>query len=156
MTPQVIAKDIMVTRLITLTPDMDVYEAIDLMLKHRISGAPVVDDEGRLVGIFSEKDSMGVLIEAAVNNLPTANVASFMRTDVKSVDDQIDLLSLANIFRNSSYRRLPVVRDGKLIGQISRRDLLAAASDLLKPKAIKGPSFLFVSNIADRKDAPIA
>ena len=51
----IVARDIMVKRLITLSPDMDVFKAIDLLLKHRISGAPVVDENNMLIGIFSER-----------------------------------------------------------------------------------------------------
>ena len=149
------AASIMIRRVVTLSPEMDVYEAIDLLLQNHISGAPVVDPEGTLIGIFSEKDCMRVLIDGAYNNLPTATVASFMVREVRSIPEDLDLLSITQIFLSTSYRRLPVVRDGKVVGQISRRDLLQAAAKLLRASGDGKPSFLFLSRIADRKDAPI-
>ena len=149
------AASIMIRRVVTLSPEMDVYEAIDLLLQNHISGAPVVDPEGNLIGIFSEKDCMRVLIDGAYNNLPTATVASFMVRQVRSIPEDLDLLSITQIFLSTSYRRLPVVREGKVVGQISRRDLLQAAAKLLRATDDGKPSFLFLSRIADRKDAPI-
>ena len=62
------AKDFMVT----LAPDMDIFDAIGQLLKHRISGAPVLDDAGKFLGVLSERYSMRVLIDAAYDQLPTS------------------------------------------------------------------------------------
>ena len=62
---QITARDFMITRLVTLRPEMDVIKAVQLLLKNRISGAPVVDSDGTYLGIFSEKCSMNVLLDAA-------------------------------------------------------------------------------------------
>lgn len=123
-----LAKDIMVTRLVTLKPGRDVFEAIGYLLKHRISGAPVVDDGENLLGVFSERYCMSVLIESAHEQLPTARVSAFMDTDRgRTITEKTDLLNIAQIFLYTHYRRLPVLRDGRLVGQISRRDVLRAA-----------------------------
>jgi len=125
-----LAKDIMATKLITLPPDMDVFQAIGYLLKHRISGAPVVD-RGNLLGVFSERYCMSVMIESAYQQLPTTEVAAFMNKDLgRTIPEDMDLLSIARIFLDTRYRRLPVLRDGKLVGQISRRDVLRAAHKL--------------------------
>jgi CBS domain-containing protein len=122
------ARNVMVTHLVTLTPEMDAFEAIDLLLKHRVSGAPVVDSKRRFQGLFSEKTSMTVLLNAAYDQLPTSIVGSFMDTDrACCVSEDKDLLSMAEIFLNTPYRQLPVVRDETLEGQVSRRDVLRAA-----------------------------
>lgn len=125
------ARDFMVTRLVTLSPQTDAFEAIGLLLKHRISGAPVVEEDGTFLGVFSEKFSMRVLIDAAYDQLPSCEVAAFMNTDFgRTITEQLDLLKIAQIFLDTPYRRLPVLRAGKLVGQISRRDVLRAEHHL--------------------------
>lgn len=151
------AKDIMLTELLTLTPDMDVYDAIDQLLRHHVSGAPVVDDACRIVGIFSEKDCMRVLLEGTYDGLPTNTVGAFMQENVHVITEDMDALSIAHIFLHSSYRRLPVVRDGnRLVGQISRRDLLKAWNELLRSAPNTHASYLYLSLVTDRKEAPIS
>ncbi len=125
------AKDFMATRLVTLSPEMDVFEAIGMLLKNRISGAPVVDRQRNFLGIFSEKTSMQVLISAAYDQLPTCRVEAFMNKDPQRViDEEASLLAIAQIFLDTPYRRLEVLRDGRLLGQISRRDVLQAEHHL--------------------------
>lgn len=155
MTVPTLAKDIMITRLITLSPQMDVFKAIGLLLKHRISGAPVIDDERRLVGIFSEKCCMRVLVDAAYDQLPSTEVFGFMDTGVLTITEQTDLLSIAQIFRDKPYRRLPVLRDGVLIGQVSRRDVLKAAHQLSAISRNRETSLLYLSSLVERQEAPI-
>jgi CBS domain-containing protein len=124
------AKDIMTTKLVTVSPHMDVFQAIGYLLKHRISGAPVVE-QGKLLGVISERYCMRVLIESAYEQLPTTEVGAFMDKDLgRTVPDDMDLLSIARIFLDTHYRRLPVLHDGRLVGQISRRDVLRAAHEL--------------------------
>jgi CBS-domain-containing membrane protein len=121
------AKDIMVSRLLTLSPEMDVFKAIGLLLKMRISGAPVVDHERKFLGIFSEKTSMQVLISSGYDQLPTSRVGAFMNQDLQRIiDEETSLLAIAQIFLDTPYRRLEVVRHGQLLGQVSRRDVLRA------------------------------
>ncbi|MBD3676764.1 MAG: CBS domain-containing protein [Planctomycetaceae bacterium] len=119
------AKDIMQTRLVTLDPEMDVFDAIGFLLRNRISGAPVIDGNGEFVGVFSEKGSMDVVIESAYSQLPTTRVLSFMDADRgRVIHEHTDLLTVARIFLETPYRRLVVLRDEKVVGQISRRDVL--------------------------------
>ena len=152
----ILAKDIMVTRLITLSPEMDVCEAIKLLLRHRISGAPVVDRQGNFLGVFSEKCSMSVLIDAAYDSLPTTQVHAFMDTEHETIDEETDLLSIAQIFQTTGHRRLPVLREGKVVGQISRRDLLAAALKLIECAPEREKPLLYLSSLVERDQAPIA
>jgi CBS domain-containing protein len=124
------AKDIMTTKLVTVSPHMDVFQAIGYLLKHRISGAPVVE-QGKLLGVISERYCMSVLIESAYEQLPTTEVGAIMDKDLgRTVPADMDFLSIARIFLDTHYRRLPVLHDGKLVGQISRRDVLRAAHKL--------------------------
>jgi predicted transcriptional regulator len=118
----------MATKLITFHPTTDIKEAIDIILKHRISGAPVIDHQRNLVGMLSESDCIKTIIDGPYNNHPTAGgtVADFMSTKVVTVDVSKTILDIAYEFTNSPYRRFPVVDKGRLVGQISRSDILRA------------------------------
>lgn len=121
------ARDVMKTKLITLTADTDAFDAIEQLLRHRISGAPVVDRQDHFLGVFSERYAMSLLIQSAYEGVPSPNVGGFMNTDLgRVIDEDRPVLEIAQIFIDQYYRRLPVVRDGRLVGQISRRDLLGS------------------------------
>ena len=126
------ARQLMSTKLVTLSPHTDLVQAIGDLLKNHISGAPVVDAENRFLGVFSEKTSMSVLVRAACEQLPSTEVAAFMDTDPKrTILEDLSFLDCARIFRETPYRRLPVLRGGQLAGQVSRRDLLRNAMPLV-------------------------
>ena len=155
---QITARDFMVTRLVTLRPEMDVFKAIQLLLKNRISGAPVVDGDGFYLGVFSEKCSMHILLDAAYEQLPSNEVRVFMDTDAQTIDPDTHLLSIAQVFLLTHFRRLPVLEDGRLMGQVSRRDVLQASLDLLRhaPPREEGSSLLYLSALVERHEAPMA
>lgn len=123
--------DYMARKLITFQPETSVVEALGAMLDHRISGAPVVDADGRLVGILSEVDVMEVVIQDSYYDENAGIVADYMKANVETVEPEMDIYSLAERFRQEHRRRFPVVKNGKLVGQISRRDVLRAARDFL-------------------------
>jgi predicted transcriptional regulator len=150
------AKDIMVTKLVTLTPEMDVVDAIERLVKNRISGAPVVDEDQRYLGVFSESSSFSALLDAAYHQLPSNQVGAFMDTKSKTIDEKTHILSMVQIFLDTRQRRLPVLRDEKLVGQISRRDVLEYVLDLFEVQANREKSLLYLSALWDRADAPIA
>jgi CBS domain-containing protein len=152
-----VARDFMVRKLITLRPEMDVFDAVQMLLKHRISGAPVVEPDGQYLGVFSEKCSMHVLLDAAYEQLPSNQVRAFMDRDALTIAPDAQLLSIAQVFLLTSYRRLPVLEQGRLVGQVSRRDVLRAALDLVKhvPKPAQ-PSLLYLSALHERHEAPVA
>ena len=157
-TAQTTARDFMTKRLVTLRPDMDVIKAVQLLLKNRISGAPVVDANSVFLGVFSEKCAMQVLLDAAYEQLPSNEVRLFMDTDAQTIEPDTQLLSIAQVFLLTSYRRLPVIEAGRLVGQISRRDVMRASLDLLKhpPTRDEGSSLLYLSALIERNDAPLA
>ena len=151
-----IAKDIMVSKLVTLSPDMDAFEAIGILLRHRISGAPVIDSERNFLGVFSEKSSMQLLIDAAYEQVPSCQVAEFMNTDRgRTITEHTGLLSIVQIFLGTPYRRLPVLRGDKLVGQISRRDVLRAAMEITKVAPHREKPLLYLSALIERDDAPL-
>lgn len=153
----VLAKDIMVTKLVTLTAEMDTLEAIRKLLYHRVSGAPVVDGEGNYLGVFSERTAMRFVLDLAYEQLPSSQVCAFMDTATdRTIGEETDLLTIAETFLNKEYRRLPVLRGTKLVGQISRRDALEAALKVIdKHPHAREKTLLYLSALIDRNDAPM-
>ena len=125
----VTAKEYMSTKLITFTPDTEVMTAINELVKHRLSGAPVLDKDGNIVGVLSEKDCLKVVIAASYEGVPGGLVKEYMATNVATVDADTSLLEVAGKFVGSAFKRYPVVSNGRLVGQISRADVLRAISD---------------------------
>lgn len=116
--------DIMTTRLITFAPDMNVHEAIRILLEQRISGAPVVDAAGALVGVLSKKDCLKIVFSSRYHDDWGGPVRDFMSTPVETLDASMDLVSAVQCFVDSHFRRFPVLREGRLVGQVSRYDIL--------------------------------
>ena len=115
----------------TLGPDMQIMKAVDYLLRHRVTGAPVVDSHGRLLGIITETDLLKLLTQGIQGHSPNeATVADYMSTDVVTVPQTADIYYVAGIFLNNNFRRLPVVEDGKIVGAITRYDLLRVVQTL--------------------------
>ncbi len=151
---QPLARQFMTTRLTTLRPNMEVFEAVGLLLRHRISGAPVLDESGNYLGIFSEKGSMRALIDAAYEQLPARPVSAFVDDDPqRTIGEDLDLLSVAQIFLDTPYRRLPVLHEGRLVGQVSRRDVLRAQHHLSKYLADPDQALAEFSQSIDSEEA---
>ncbi len=89
------ARDIMATRLITLSAEMDVFVGIDLLVRNKISGAPVVDKDRKLLGVFSEKSCMRVLVDAAYEGLPTNQIGKFMDDEPTTITPDTQLLTMS-------------------------------------------------------------
>ena len=122
-------KDYTATKLVTFAPDLNVVEAMNQILNSGITAAPVVDESGSLVGILSEVDLMPVVIQDSYYDEPLGIVSDYMKTPVDTVDPNLDIYTLAERFIHEHRRRYPVVDAGKLVGQVSRRDVLRAALD---------------------------
>ena len=100
-------------------------EAVDFLLRHRVTGAPVVDCDGKLVGIITETDLLRLVTQGIDGQPPTeGTVAEYMTTDVVTVAPTVDIYYVAGMFLNNKFRRLPVVKNGKIVGSITRYDLL--------------------------------
>ena len=123
-------KEYMSASLVTFTPELDVMNAIDILVKHRISGAPVVDERGNLVGLLSEKDCMKVALQAGYYEQLAGRVEDYMTRSVITVEAESSVLEVAKLFMENGPRRYPVVEDNRLVGQISRRDVLKALVDI--------------------------
>ncbi len=151
----ILAKDIMVTKLVTLRPDMDVHAAAKLLVMQKISGAPVVDEHGNFVGVFSEKDMMTALIDAVYDEVPSVEVSAYMESAPHTISEDLDLLSIVKIFHANVFRRLPVLRDCKLVGQISRRDVLRAVNELIETARGRKTAMLSLSALKNSDEVSL-
>jgi CBS domain-containing protein len=141
------AKHLMSTGLLTFDPDTDACDAIKQLIQHRVSGAPVVDEAGCYLGSFSEKTSMRMLLDAIYEQRPVGSVAAHMDpSSERLIEEETDFLSIAEIFLDTVLRRLPVIQDGVLIGQVSRRDVLQTAQVLRRGGSLE---------VADPQHKPI-
>lgn len=120
--------DYMSTKLITFSPDQHMHDAIEVLLKNKVSGGPVVDEEGKLVGVVSEGDCMKEVVRGKYNNMPnlSGNVSDHMTSDVISISPETNIFDVARMFLEKRIRRFPVVSRGKLVGQISQKDIMRA------------------------------
>ena len=127
-----LVKDYMARTLVTFKPETDVLDAVHTLVQHRIAGAPVVDDEGNLLGMLSEFDCMKVALNAGYHGIWGGPVRDFMSDGVETIDADMSIVDLAQVFINTKFRRFPVMQGTRLVGQISRRDVLRALEFLAK------------------------
>lgn len=128
--PIPVVDDYMTRDPLTLNPSDDVHAAIKMLLDRRHSGAPVIDGDGRLVGILSQKDCLKVVYSASYHQDWGGRVDDYMSAEVATLTSGTDIISAADKFMHSKFRRFPVVRDGGMIGLICRHDVLRALDDL--------------------------
>lgn len=114
-------RDIMSPCSVVIRPDFRLTQAAKLLIGHHIDGAPVVDYDGSLVGFVSEFDLLDIVFDLSARD---ARVSEIMASDPPTISGSSPIVRLAQIFALFPCRRLPVVEDGKLLGIVSRRDLL--------------------------------
>jgi predicted transcriptional regulator len=131
------ARDCMTVWFVTLRPDMDVYEAIDILASKRASGAPVLDAEGNLVGILTEKDCLRVMSHEAYGQLSGGVVGDYMSEPKGVLTVDMDLFSVAREFLNTNFAVLPVLENGNPVGRISRQDMLRGIQCLQRESALE-------------------
>lgn len=125
-------KDYMSRTIVTFKPDQSVLDAVHTLVEHRIAGAPVVDDTGNLVGMLSELDCLKVVLQAGYHGDYGGPVSNFMTADIQTVNAEMSIIDLAQKFLDTRLRRFPVTDRNRLVGQISRRDVLRALQALAK------------------------
>lgn len=125
-------KNYMTKRLVTFTPDQPMEEVISILIKKHISGAPVVDKDGNLVGIISEGDCLKEVVSGKYTNSMTLAglVRDHMTTQVQTLAPDTPILEAAQQFLKMKVRRFPVVQEGKILGLLSQSDVMRAAHDL--------------------------
>lgn len=119
-------RDYMTQSIISLRPEQDVIEASQVLSTRRISGAPVVDDTGNLAGILSDTDCIRAMIKFGFDPDWRGLVSEFMSPKVATVDIDDSILDVAQRFVEVRYRRYPVMEDNRVVGVVSRADVLRA------------------------------
>jgi len=110
------AKDIMTDQIVFVDPDDNVERAIELMLRHGVSGLPVVDSSDQLLGVVTEFDILDMVEDFYTEK---NKVFHYMTRDPETIDVSTPLAELASTFRQRSIRRFPVVDNGRLVGIFS-------------------------------------
>ncbi len=124
--------DYMTRNLITFKSDQKIEIVIDVLINQKISGAPVVNERNELIGIISEGDCIKHISESRYYNMPLDNntVEMHMAKNVETIDGNMNIFDAATKFIQAKRRRFPIVEDGKLVGQISQKDILKAVLKL--------------------------
>jgi CBS domain-containing protein len=119
-----LVRDHMDTEVCVLAPETEILDAIGLLLEHRVTGAPVIDDAGHLVGMLTEKDCLRLVATGTGAERASGMVEDFMSTGVTTIPPDMDVYYAAGLFLHQPFRRFPVVEDGRLVGAITRFDIL--------------------------------
>ncbi|MBO6517583.1 MAG: CBS domain-containing protein [Bacteroidia bacterium] len=122
----------MTTKIIAFRPEQSIHEAIEILLKNRISGAPVVNEQNELVGVLSEGDCLKEIVKGKYHNhlARPGQVGDHMTTNVTTIEQNLTVLDAAHFFLNRRFRRFPVVNEGKLVGLLTQTDVLKAVDSL--------------------------
>jgi len=130
MLQSLLVKDYMIGDHLAFKPQTNVLDAVHQLLHHQLTGAPVADDSSQLVGFLSEKDCLRIALNSSYFDGRGGLVQDYMASKVLSLQADANLLDAAELFISHPYRCLPVVDGKRLIGQISRRDVLRAMEKL--------------------------
>ena len=129
METKVYVRDYMARRLVLLRPDMEIVTAMQKLLANNLSGAPVVGETGTLMGMLTERDCMKVVLNAVYHSEFSGVVSEFMATEVEVMQAGDNLVDAARRFFEQRYLRYPVMDEGRLVGVISRSDVMRAVGD---------------------------
>lgn len=121
------ANAIMKTDVVTVTKGEDICEAIRIMILNNVTGLPVVEDDGTIVGIITEKDVLKLLYSAPDKS---GTVEEFMTSNVVCFEQDTPLGEITDCLMMNRFRRVPIVHGGKLVGIISRKDIIRYISSL--------------------------
>ncbi|HEB90615.1 MAG TPA: CBS domain-containing protein [Deltaproteobacteria bacterium] len=138
--PILTARDLMTTNLLVFHPEQTLLEAIEGLTRHRVSGAPVVDDSGRLVGTLSELDCLRMLASDEFylqQQEEGARVSQYMSKVVRTIEPDLGIYAMSHYFLTLATRRLPVVEKGRLVGQVSRHDVLRGMEEMSRKRLVR-------------------
>ncbi len=117
-----IARDIMTSRVVTIDPEASAQDAAQLLYQNRISGLPVVDADGKIVGIITEADIISKV------NREGLCVADIMSHNIVAISEETPVSEIAALLTERKIKRVPVVQNGKLVGIVSRADIVHAVA----------------------------
>ncbi|AFJ02859.1 CBS domain containing protein [Methylophaga frappieri] len=130
-------KDYMNGTKLTFTPEMEIRRAIHQLIEFKISGAPVIDQRGNMIGFLSEKDCMQVALNAAYQGEAAGRVEEFMHHGVETIDYEASIIDVADIFLRKAYKCMPVIKENRLVGSITRQGILKALEKTANPDSRK-------------------
>ena len=118
---------------VLVKPDTNIFSVIHELLVHKVSGATVVDDDNNVVGVISEIDCLQAILDGSYYNEVNGTAADFMSTDVESLSSHVDIIEVAKQMIDTKRRRMPIMENGKFVGQLSVRSILKAVKDFDVP-----------------------
>lgn len=130
MLKSLLVKDYMTADPLSFAAETDVLSAVRQLREHGLTGAPVLDAERRLVGFFSEKDGLKAALNASYYEQPGGPLGPYMTREVQVLGADASMADAVELFVTNHYHAYPVVADGRLVGQLSRRDALKALEKL--------------------------
>jgi CBS domain-containing protein len=134
------ARDLMSSSLITFRPEQTILEAIQMLVKHGVSGGPVVDEAGGLIGVLSELDCLRMLASDEFyqeEQEEGALVQQFMTSGGKTIPPELGIYAISHYFLTMKIRRLPVIENDRLVGQVSRRDVLRGMEEMSTKRLVR-------------------
>ena len=114
---------------LTVTADMPIMAAVGLLVEHDISGVIVIDANTTPIGILTERDCIRTALQAGYFDESAGIVGDYMTSDITTAGPEDSLMDVAQLFADSPFRRCPVVAQGRLVGMISRRNVLRALTE---------------------------
>ena len=131
------AKDLMTSQVVAISPDASIDQAVSMLLDHRVSGLPVVDESGNLLGVISEIDIIDLVYKS---DIETSRVRDHMTRNVCTLNADASIDEAARMFCEQRLRRIPVVDERKLVGVLSRRDLIRFVRDIRRQEGTPQPN----------------
>jgi len=119
----------------TLRPDMQIFDAIKVLESKHAAGAPVLDADGVLLGILTEKDCLRVISNSAYEDMTPGTVSDYMSTPKATVTTEMDLFAVARKFLSTNYAVLTVMENDIPVGRISRQDMLRGIQQMQREAA---------------------
>ena len=124
------AKDYMSDKVLKMTAQTDLFEAIDMLIEYRLAAVPVVDEDGRVLGVISEGDCLKAILTLTYHEEEKGGrVGEYMTKDVSTLNIDTDIIAVSNMIIEKGVSCIPITQNGKLAGQINRRDVLRAVEN---------------------------